>query len=436
MEEFTKYSNPLDYLKVFFRRKWFFLAPAFFGLIGGIATAQLMAPMYESSTIIMIEEERIINPLIQNLAVSTSASERMQGIKQILLGWNNLVELATKLDLLKDVKSQEDFESVILGRLRSNISVVMPQDNVVKISYLSRSAKDAQRVVQALTEVLIEKNIQSQTKQTDVAINFIKEQLGIYKRKIKESQISSMREELKGLLIDSTESHPMVRELKSRIASAEKELASDEFQIEDKNRVIDDNTRIILKNEIDRLVQTDPNLLGGTPMAQETGNDASTALYKMLLLDKMGSARARDISINENIYTMLLSKLETAKITQRLEASKEGTRYTIIDPPLVPLSPIKPNKPMIMLVGLILGCGLGAAFVFGREFMDHSFLDIEDAKKNLEMPILGAISRITTEHEINSEKATRKIWIILCVFVGFIILAVSFWAGSIMYAGA
>jgi uncharacterized protein involved in exopolysaccharide biosynthesis len=435
MEEFTKYSNPLDYLKVFFRRKWFFLAPAFFGLIGGIASAQLMAPMYESSTVIMIEEERIINPLIQNLAVSTSAAERMTGIRQILLGWNNLVELATKLDLVKDVSSQEEFEDIILNHLRDNITVVMPQDNVVRISYLSRSAKEAQTVVQALTDILIEKNIQSQTKQTDVAINFIKEQLGIYKRKIKESEISSLNEQLKQLLLDSTENHPTVRELKGKIAAAEKELASNEFQIEDKNRTIDENTRVILKNEIDRLVQTEPNLLGGTPFAAETGVDASASLYKMLLLDKIGSARARDISINENIYTMLLSKLETAKITQRLEASKEGTRYTIIDPPLMPLSPIKPNKPMIILIGLMLGCGIGAGLVFGREFMDHSFLDIEDAKKNLDMPILGAISRITTEHEISSEKTTVKIWVILCLFVGFIILAVSFWAGSVMYAG-
>lgn len=436
MEEFTKYTNPLDYLKVFFRRKWFFLAPAFFGLVGGIATAQLMAPMYESSTVIMIEEERIINPLIQNLAVSTSAAERMTGIRQILLGWNNLVELATKLDLVKDVKSQEEFEDIILGRLRDKITVLMPQDNIIRIAYLSRSAQEAQQIVQALTDILIEKNIQSQTKQTDVAINFIKEQLGIYKRKIKESEISRLNEELKGLLLDSTENHPMVRELKGRITAAQKELESDEFQIEDKNRTVDENTRIILKNELDRLVQTEPNLLGGTALAPESGADTSTTLYKMLLLDKMGSARAQDISINENIYTMLLSKLETAKITQRLEASKEGTRYTIIDPPLLPLSPIKPNKPMIILIGLMLGCGLGAGLVFGREFMDHSFLDIEDAKENLDMPILGAISRITTEHEISSEKTTRKIWVVLCLFIGFIVLAVSFWAGALMYAGA
>jgi hypothetical protein len=40
--------------------------------------------------------------------------------------------------------------------------------------------------------------------------------------------------------------------------------------------------------------------------------------------------------------------------------------------------------------------------------MDQSFLDIEDAKDNLELPILGAISRLTTQEEIDKEKYRKK----------------------------
>lgn len=46
--------------------------------------------------------------------------------------------------------------------------------------------------------------------------------------------------------------------------------------------------------------------------------------------------------------------------------------------------------------------------MLGKEFMDHSFLDIEDAKNNLELPILGAISRITTQEEIEREKHKQQ----------------------------
>ncbi len=188
-QEFVKQRNPLDYLKVFFRRKWFVIVPAFIGLVGGIVACFLMPPTYVSSTMILVEEEKIINPLIQSLAVSTSAAQRMQNIKEILLGWDSLVDLTKKLDLAKYAQNQSQFENLILN-LRKNIQVQMRSYNIIKIAYFGRSPKEAQLVAKTLTEVLVEKNMESQTKETDVAINFIKEQLVIYKRKIKESEIS------------------------------------------------------------------------------------------------------------------------------------------------------------------------------------------------------------------------------------------------------
>jgi capsular polysaccharide biosynthesis protein len=118
------------------------------------------------------------------------------------------------------------------------------------------------------------------------------------------------------------------------------------------------------------------------------------------------------MNVNETIYNMLLQKLETAKITQRLETSREGTRYTVLDPARLPLKPIKPNKFKVILVGIFLGVAIGGGLAFSREFMDQSFLDVEDAKLSLGLPILGAISRITTPEEIEKERNRKKIVLI------------------------
>jgi capsular polysaccharide biosynthesis protein len=120
---------------------------------------------------------------------------------------------------------------------------------------------------------------------------------------------------------------------------------------------------------------------------------------------------------------MLLQRLETAKITQRLEASKQGTRYTIIDPPRLPLQPTKPRI-IFVFIGLFLGGGAGVGLVFAREFLDQSFLDIEDAKENLDMPVLGAISRITTQEEIRREKE-KKIISVITVLVSSTVLIIA-----------
>jgi len=398
--------NPADYLKILFRRKWLLIAPIFLGAVISIVLCFLLPPAYESAAVILVEEEKMINPLIQGLAVSTTAMQRMRNIKEQLLGWVSLVELTKRLDMLKNVKTQAQFEGLILG-LRRNIAVQMRGTNIIKISYFGKSPEQTQAVAKTLTDVLVDENVRSQTQEAELAITFIKEQLDVYKRKIKETEIANMEEQLKALLLDSTEAHPLVKELRQKITAAKKQLDSGEFKVATAQDG-SNPTYQALKQELDKLTGQE---LGAATAAASPSNepyDPNTGIYKLMLMDKLDSVMARDKQVNENIYNMLLQKLETAKITQRLEASKQGTRYTIIDPPRLPLKPSKPNKLLVIFLGLFFGAGAGVGLVLGREFMDHSFLDIEDAKENLELPVLGAISRLTTQEEIEKEKYKKK----------------------------
>jgi len=405
--EVTQTRNPADYLKIFFRRKWLILAPAFVGLVLGIVVSLILPPSYESYTVILVQEEKALNPLMQGLAVSTSVADRMKTIKEQLLGWNSLVSLTQKLNLAQHAENQGQFEQLVLG-LRRNIEVSVKGPNLIRISYVGKNPQETQLVAKTMTDILLEENMKAQTNETDVAIGFIKDQLELYKRKIKESEIADYEDQLKKLLVDSTEEHPLVKELRYKMAVAKKELDSGNFDLPKSSKPVDEQTATLIKSELDKLTGSGSTAMMSPADPNAPVSDPNTSIYKMMLMDKLDSVLARDMKINENIYNMLLQKLETAKITQRLEASKQGTRYTIIDPPRLPLAPSKPNKPLVIFIGLFMGCALGFGCVFGREFMDKSFLDIEDAKNSLELPVLGGISRLTTQEEIAQEKAKRK----------------------------
>ena len=43
-------KQPADYLKIFFRRKWFLIIPVVIGMVGGIIAGNIMPKSYESST--------------------------------------------------------------------------------------------------------------------------------------------------------------------------------------------------------------------------------------------------------------------------------------------------------------------------------------------------------------------------------------------------
>lgn len=413
-QENIKYRNPVEYLKIFFRRKWLIIAPAYLGLIVGIVLCFVLPPVYESNTLILVEEEKTVNPLIKGLAVSTSAAQRMDTVRERLLGWNSLVSLTKKLNLAKDVQTQFQFEKLILG-LRRDINVLMRGPNLIRIAYRGKNPEETKLVTKTLTDILVEENLRSQTRETDIAIDFIKEQLQVYKRKIKEAEIADLDGQLKDLLVDSTEQHPLVKELRHKIAVAQKELESGEYKVDaSKTPPIGSPAYEALKEELDKLTSDDVSSGDSIAFGSDISgvHDPNTSIYKLMLMDKLDSVLARDKDVNEQIYNMLLQKLETAKITQRFEASKEGTQYTIIDPPRLPLKPSGPNKFGVIFLSLFMGCLAGSGMVFTKELMDHSFLDIDDAKASLELPILGGISRITTQEEIDKERHKAKFYLV------------------------
>ena len=51
-------------------------------------------------------------------------------------------------------------------------------------------------------------------------------------------------------------------------------------------------------------------------------------------------------------------------------------------------------------------------------------MDIEDAKENLELPVLGAISRLTTQEEIDKEKYRKKKLITIALISSAVLIIV------------
>src|SRR5262245_1206728 len=107
--------SPMNYLKIFFRRKELLIIPAIIGLVLGVCTGLLMPKQFISSTMLLVEEGKTDNPLFEELAVSSTVSQRMTSIRESMLGWYSMLTLVERLGLAKDVKTQSDFENVILG---------------------------------------------------------------------------------------------------------------------------------------------------------------------------------------------------------------------------------------------------------------------------------------------------------------------------------
>lgn len=414
-------KKPVDYLKIVFRRKWLLIIPIVVGLIGGIVAANTLPKIYRASTLMLVEEGRIINPLIKDLAVSTSTAQRLSVLREQILGWDRLNQLISTLNLARDVKTQLQFENLI-KRLRKNIKVNLRGPEIIEISYEEKIPAQSQSVVKTITEIFIAENLRQQNTETENAIVFINDQLGLYQKKVKQSEISAMEEKLSQLLLDSTEKHPLVIELKQKIEAAREDIKKGNFSVETSSVAGSEKELKALREDLGKMKEEIATsgidgTVGGANR-EKLSSATNEKLYKLLLLEKIDEVSTKDANVNKKLYDTLLERLETAKITQRLEASKEGTRYTILDPARLPLKPVKPNKILTLFIGIFLGGCSGMGLVFLAEMADRSFLGVDELKVFLNEPVLGAISKIVTSYDVETQKMRRKKIAVLSGVVG------------------
>lgn len=422
MENSISTVSPMAYLKIFFRRKEVVIIPTILGLIFGICAILVLPKKYQSNSVILVEESKSDNPLFSKLAVATTISQRLHGIKESMLGWNSLTKLVTRLNMDKDIKTPKEYEKLILG-LRNAININLKNRNILYVNYIGDNPELTKSVVENITDIFIERNVGVQNQETEDAIKFIEEQLRLYKGKIKSAEIAKLKDQLKTLLLDSTEQHPYVRRIKEQIAAKEDELRKENLEY-DESISLDTTTNPII-SEIKKAL----NQIDGTSSSAEItdpSQNSDSMLSKVMLIEKLDKVLARDIEVNNSIYTTLLNRLETAKITQSLQASKEGTKYTVLDPPRIPFAPIKPNKALVILGSLFAGLLGGIGLVIGLEFLDKSFIDVEEATNYLGQPLLGAISIIQTENTIT--KAREKVVLMygLTLLFGAVIISATY----------
>ncbi len=113
--------------------------------------------------------------------------------------------------------------------------------------------------------------------------------------------------------------------------------------------------------------------------------------YKVLLVERT-NLQAK--------YDDLSKKFMEAQVAHGVEKEQKGERFTIIDAARLPERPYSPNRPAIILIGLILGVGAGVGFASLREFTDSTFRNVESLAAATGVPVLAAIPLIPSRADV------------------------------------
>jgi len=104
----------------------------------------------------------------------------------------------------------------------------------------------------------------------------------------------------------------------------------------------------------------------------------------------------RDYDTMKDLYGSLLKRYEDAQLAETMEQRQGREQFRILDAALPPKEPAAPNRPRLLLVGLVAATGLAGAAMMLREKLDTSFHTVDDLRALTTAPVLVSIPLIVT----------------------------------------
>jgi len=214
-----------------------------------------------------------------------------------------------------------------------------------------------------------------------------------------DERLQDLRHKLDDLRLRYTDSHPDVKALRSEIAQLQAEgvgssggsgksaggvtkgeIANPVYQ-QIKVKVVDAEAVVAAAQR--RLDETQADLA----RIEAVAKSAPGVLAQSQDLD-------RDYSVLKKNHQELVARREATEIAHAADTKTEKIQFRIVDPPQVPILPAAPNRPMFLSVVLFFGIAAGFAVPMVLTQIDRSFATIGQLR-NLGMPILGSVSRVT-----------------------------------------
>ena len=242
------------------------------------------------------------------------------------------------------------------------------------------------------------------------------------KYEIIEKELRTMELHLEELLLQFTDKHPQVKQLRDRIELRQNQLKEleDSFKTnieESINPLYQSLQEAILNQEMKM-----QNYYGQKDSAETFLNELRLKETKVPQLEEKLRNLNRDYLIKQGAYDRVVKEIQSKEVQGRLADLGAQVKYEIIDSARTPRAPIEPNVGLISMAGVAAGVALGFALVFGREYFDHSLRSLEQARSSLNIPVLGAVPIIVTEEELRQSMKVRRRWIAIGIILGVILV--------------
>jgi len=346
------------------------------------------------------------NPMIaMNMTASLASQfieENLKVREQLVAGASQFLEqeLALAKERLEgQEKTISQYKTKYMGELPEQV-----QANISALDRLQLQHSAAVEAIQKSTDrvTLIEKMLKEYESPAMAGVATVQGPGGVVAVDPLVARLKELEKNLTALSAEYKDSYPDIAYLKQEIRSVKSQLKEKKDMVGEKNgskepsfsakdvKPVDlylrelmrqrDEVRLEIASLKDRLARTRVEMSEYEKRVEK----APTREQELEIL-------VRDYNNLKENYRTLLDKKLNARLAENLEKRQKGEQFRIMDPAHLPNKPEKPDRLKIMLLGILLGCGLGAGGAVGLELFRPVFRRSEDVESLLHLRVIASI---------------------------------------------
>lgn len=229
------------------------------------------------------------------------------------------------------------------------------------------------------------------------------------------TQLQEQKQYLAEIRTRYSDDHQAVVSTRRIISQLEDQVSRSAVEVVAAEEPVADNPAyVVLQGE---LFSTESELR--TLNARQQELDRQVGQYEMMIasapqVEQEYKGLLRELNNTTDEYKAIKAKQRGAVVARNLEQNDQGGSFVLLEPPAVPQEPVSPNRPSIILIGILLALGSGFGLAVLREVTDGAIHGLRELTILIGEPPLGAIPYIENDEDMS---ARRRGWFLASALV-------------------
>lgn len=346
-------------------------------------TLELTLTSADGYTLYGPEGDKVLEGTLGQAASADVVTEEGSGRVEMFVAGGNSLQPGDSFELTRryDVEVYEDLNEQL------GVNEQGKDTGIVQLSLQGKDRRKITDILNAIADTYLHQNVERQSEQAARRLDFIKQQLPDLREQVDsaENALAQYRA-TKGSVDMSLEAESLMKQA----AEVDAQISQLEMKQAELTQQFTTNhpSMVALKDKRQQLQQEKQRI--------------ESQIKQLPTTEQKAIEMMRNVKVSNELYTALLNK------AQELKVAKAGTvgNVRIIDHAIVPIEPVKPNKPLVVALGLVLGLMGGVFTVFLRQALDRTMTDPDEAERQLGLPVYTVVPFSDRQAEL--EKKSRR----------------------------